>query len=40
MQGRYGISSLKGAMRNWSYVALMYPIALLFLLAVAMIRGV
>ncbi|MFO7713805.1 hypothetical protein [Desulfosarcina sp.] len=40
MQGRYGISSLKGAMRNWSYVALMYPVALLFLFVVAMIRKV
>lgn len=32
MQGRYGISSLKGAMRNWPYVLAMYPLALLFLL--------
>lgn len=39
MQGRYGISSIKGAMRNWSYVALMYPVALLFLYIVSLIRG-
>jgi hypothetical protein len=40
MQGRYGISSLKGALRNWPYVALMYPFGALFLLLVALVRQV
>jgi len=40
MQGRYGISSLKGALRNWPYVALMYPFGVLFLLLVALVRQV
>ncbi|MBE0583262.1 MAG: hypothetical protein IH612_05800 [Desulfofustis sp.] len=40
MQGRYGISSLKGALRNWPYVALMYPVGLLFLFLVARICGI
>jgi hypothetical protein len=38
MQGRYCISSLKGALRNWPYVALMYPLAVLFLFFLARIR--
>ncbi len=40
MQGRYGISCLRGAVRNWPYVAIMYPVALLFLFLVALIRGI
>ncbi len=40
MQGRFGISSVKGAMRNWPFVAVMYLISLVFLKLVALIQGI
>ena len=40
MQGRFGIPSVKGAMRNWPFVAVMYLFSLAFLKLVALIQGV
>jgi hypothetical protein len=40
MQGRFGIPSVKGAVRNWPFVAVMYLVALIFLKIVADIQGV
>ena len=40
MQGRFGISSVRGALRNWPFVAVMYLVSLLFLMLVAKFQGV
>ena len=39
-QGRYGIPSIKLAMLNWPYVAVMFLVATIFLYAAAIILGV
>lgn len=40
IQGRFGISSVKGALRNWPFVTIMYLVSLLFLMLVAKYQGV
>jgi len=40
MQGRFGIPSVKGAVRNWPFVGIMYLVALIFLKLVANIQGI
>ena len=40
MQGRFGIHNVKGAVRNWPFVAVMYCVSLIFLKLVASIQGV
>jgi hypothetical protein len=39
MQGRFGIHNVKGAVRNWPFVAVMYCVSLIFLKLVASIQG-
>jgi hypothetical protein len=39
MQGRFGIPSVKGAVRNWPFVVVMYLVSLLFLTLVANLQG-
>ncbi|NNK96294.1 MAG: hypothetical protein HKP41_18240 [Desulfobacterales bacterium] len=40
IQGRFGISSVKGALRNWPFVTVMYLVSLLFLMLVAKFQGI
>lgn len=40
MQGRFGINNVKGAVRNWPFVAVMYCVSLIFLKLVASIQGI
>jgi hypothetical protein len=40
MQGRFGIPSVKGAVRNWPFVAVMYLVSLMFLILVAKFQGI